>query len=159
MPRSWMVNFYYKTLTRLLRTIQWLLGASTVGVRTLVINQTNQVLLIRHTYMGGWHFPGGGVLPGEPTRLAAVRELYEETCLQAEGDIELLGVYFHTVMKVNDYIALYVVKNFSQAEFCPSPEIAEVQWFDFDNLPPNINSSTKQRLTEYLHNQPRSDFW
>lgn len=159
MARSWIVNFFYKMLTRIVRTLQWLLGASTVGVRTLVINPQNQVLLIRHTYMAGWHFPGGGVLSGEPVQPAAIRELREETCLQAEGDIELFGVYFHKVMKVNDYIALYIVKNFSQLEFCSSPEIAEIQWFNLDNLPPGITASTQKRLIEYFNKQPKSDFW
>lgn len=159
MTRSWVVTLYHKTLTRTARTIQWLLGASTVGVRTLVMNSQKQILLIRHTYMKGWHFPGGGVFSGEPARLAAIRELREEACLIAQGNLELFGVYFHKVMNVNDYIVLYIVKDFEQAEFCLSPEIAEIKWFTLDGLPADISASTYQRLSEYLHNQPRSDYW
>ena len=37
----------------------------TLGVRTVVIDGRERVFLVRHTYAHGWHFPGGGVEPGE----------------------------------------------------------------------------------------------
>ena len=33
----------------------------TMGVRALIRDRTGAVLLIRHSYVGGWHMPGGGV--------------------------------------------------------------------------------------------------
>ncbi len=33
----------------------------TLGVRGAVMNDAGEVLLVEHTYMHGWHLPGGGV--------------------------------------------------------------------------------------------------
>lgn len=157
--RNFFVHVYYRTLTRGMRTLQWLLGASTVGVRTLVVNKKGQVLLLKHTYMEGWHFPGGGVFPGEPSRIAAIRELREESSILALGQVKLFGVYYHQVMKVNDYIALYIIKEFSEMPISLGGEIAAVEWFALDNLPKDITKSTRTRIAEYFFNQPVSDHW
>lgn len=159
MRRNFLINSFYKTLTRITRTTQWLVGASTVGVRTLVVNEQNQVLLLKHTYMPGWHFPGGGVFSGEPARIAAIRELCEEAGVIALGDMELFGVYFHKVMWVNDYIILYIVKNFSQATVSLGGEISAVRWFSLENLPEDLSECTHQRISEYFFNHPKQDQW
>jgi ADP-ribose pyrophosphatase YjhB (NUDIX family) len=159
MSRNFFISTYYKIMTRSFRTIQWLLGASTVGVRTLVINDQGQVLLVKHTYMEGWHFPGGGVLRGESSQIAAIRELREESNVIALGTIEVVGVYFHTVMWANDYIVLYVVKEFTQMPVQLGGEIAEVQWFALENLPDDLSASTRRRIAEYCDHQPKSDQW
>ena len=51
----------------------------TLGVRVIVCTKENEVLLVRHTYVSGWHLPGGGVERGETTCDAAIKELIQET--------------------------------------------------------------------------------
>jgi len=45
----------------------------TLGVRGIVIDERGRVLLIEHTYVKGWHLPGGGVESRETAEHAAVR--------------------------------------------------------------------------------------
>ena len=52
-----------------------------VGVRALVEDGDGSILLVRHTYVGGWHFPGGVEI--EATTLGAAQEPRQETSLGA----------------------------------------------------------------------------
>ena len=47
----------------------------TLGVRGAVVNHAGEVLLVEHTYMHGWHLPGGGVETGETAVDVMAREL------------------------------------------------------------------------------------
>lgn len=40
----------YQIATRALRKYQLWLGISTLGARVIILNQNNQVLLVKHTY-------------------------------------------------------------------------------------------------------------
>ena len=57
----------------------------TLGVRALVLDPSGRVFLVKHSYVSGWHLPGGGVEPRETVLDSLVRELREE------GNIELTG--------------------------------------------------------------------
>ena len=96
---------------------------------------------------------------GEPARIAAIRELREESGVVALGDIELFGIYFHRVMRVNDYVVLYVVKQFTQTAMLLGGEIAAVDWFALENLPADLSESTRIRIAEYFYKQPQIDQW
>ena len=37
----------------------------TIGVRAAIIDADDRVFLVRHSYVAGWHLPGGAVEPGE----------------------------------------------------------------------------------------------
>ncbi len=63
-----------------------------LGARAMLVDGDDRVLLLRHTYMPGWHFPGGGVEPGETAEDAARREAEEETGLRIEGPMIMLGL-------------------------------------------------------------------
>src|SRR5262245_42604116 len=83
-------------LNPLYRTLQRLLGMPSLGVKALIINAADEVLLVEHTYIDGWHLPGGGVSKGESPKEAVIREVREETGLVAL-DPQLFAIYSHKI--------------------------------------------------------------
>eukprot|EP01037_Dinobryon_pediforme_P013465 gene13465-13580_t len=132
----------------------------TMGAQACILDDRQQVFLIRHTYISGWHFPGGGVETGETIHEALARELHEEGNILLNQPPQLFGLFFNRKMSRRDHIALFIVRDFSQsAPRLPDREIAEARFFSLDELPATLNSSTRQRLNEILKNQPPSDIW
>ena len=120
-----------------------------LGARAVLLDG-DRVLLLRHTYMPGWHFPGGGVEPGETAEEAARREAEEETGFRVEGAMSLLGLYLQKSEATNrDHVAVYVGRQFREVKrFRPNGEIAEIGWFGFDALPEGMNAGTARRIAE-----------
>ena len=129
----------------------------TLGTRVALIEE-GRVLLVRQTYLPGWHFPGGGVEPGETAVASAVRELEEETGYRA-GPLELRGL-FHNVSAVTnrDHIAFFVGTAATRvAERPPDHEIAEIGWFAFDALPAQTTPATRRRIEELRAGGPATE--
>lgn len=148
----------YQLGTRIIRKCQSLLGISTLGARAIVLNPQNQILLVKHTYQPHWYIPGGGIKKGESAKAAVLRELKEEVGLTVIGEPQLFGVYYHTYMGVSDYPIIYVIKNYSLVN-AYSPEIEQMDWFNYAELPQMTSPGTKRRLNEYFTQAPQSDYW
>lgn len=131
----------------------------TLGVRVIAQNDDGQVMLVRHSYVPGWHLPGGGIEAGETAIDVARRELEEETGLVCASAPELISVHFNAAHR-RDHVLLYRVKDVGMARIHTGDrEILEARFFPLDALPDGTTVSTKQRLAEVFEGQPASANW
>ena len=132
----------------------------TMGAQGAVIDADGRILLIRHTYHPGWHFPGGGVERMETAESALRRELDEEAGVALTGDPELCGIYANFRLFPSDHVALFVVRQWRQTRPpVPNFEIAEHGMFARDALPDDVNASTARRIAEIFDGTPRDPMW
>lgn len=151
-------NVFHKLATRTIRKLQSLLGMVTLGPRAIILNKDNQILLVKHTYQEQWYLPGGGLQKGESVKAALLRELKEEVGLTANEEPRLFAIYFHTYLGVCDYPIIYVIKNPTLTP-CHSPEIEQIGWFAYHDLPAMISPGTKRRLDEYFTQSLPAERW
>lgn len=132
----------------------------TVGVRGLVFDAQGRVFLIKHSYVTGWHLPGGGVEPGEALGESLERELREEGNIELTGPPELFGVYWNRRATNRDHVAVYVVRSFRQsAPPQPNSEIIAHGFFAPSSLPEGTTSSTHARVAEVLEGRRPATIW
>lgn len=132
----------------------------TIGVRGLVFDARGRVFLIKHSYVAGWHLPGGGVEPGESLGAALARELREEGNIELIGPPDLFGIYWNRRVARRDHVALYVVRSFRQtAPPQPNREIVAHGFFAPDSLPDGTTGSTRERIAEVLANRSAAEIW
>lgn len=132
----------------------------TLGVRACVVDDTDRVLLVRHSYTPGWHFPGGGVEVGQTMADALADELRQEANVELAGTPTLVGLYLNTRASSRDHVALYRVDAWRQpAPFVPTREILECGFFARGALPGGTTRATRERLAELFEDRPRSALW
>ena len=132
----------------------------TLGVRAIVLDAEDRVFLVRHTYVPGWHFPGGGVERGETLQAALARELEEEGNIVMDEAPRLHGIFFNKAVSPRDHVAVYVVRRFRQtAPHVADREIAEARFFPRDALPEGVSRATRTRLAETLDGAAIAQIW
>ena len=121
----------------------------TLGVRGAAIDAQGRVALVRHTYIGGWHLPGGGVERGETAVDAMLREFREEAEIVVDGPMRLHGFYRNAAAAPRDHVALFVAPTFMLLRpKAPDREIAECGFFPADAPPEGTTRATLARLRE-----------
>jgi 8-oxo-dGTP pyrophosphatase MutT (NUDIX family) len=135
----------YRTAYVALRGYWFLARPQTNGVKC-VLTEGDQVLLVRHTYGSrAWDLPGGSVKSGESPADAATREMQEELGVQVDG-WQRLGELQIAIDHRRDRVHCF------RAELPAPPELeldlgelSAAQWFDRGRLP-QVGRYTRQIL-------------
>ena len=132
----------------------------TLGVRGVVADGEGRVLLLRHTYTPGWHFPGGGVEKGETAQQALLRELLEEAGIETTvAEMRLVSVHANGGFFPNDHVLVYRIDQWRQVEPTQQGEIAEWGFYSPLSPPAGITAGTQRRLDELFGGQAVSPHW
>ena len=131
----------------------------TMGVRAIVVDGDDRVFLVKHSYVPGWHLPGGGVEPGETVFDAMVRETREECGIEVMGQPALHGVFFNSRASRRDHVVVYVVRTFRQQPRRPDWEIVEAGFFPVGGLPDGTTAATRRRVREMLEGSGPATEW
>lgn len=133
--------------------------AMTLGVRAACFDADGRVFLVRHSYVPGWHMPGGGVERGQTALAALARELHEEGNLVLDGAPELFAVYFNRRTSPRDHVVFYRARVRQTAPKRPDREILETGFFPLDALPEGTTAATRRRLAEIAGEWAVEEWW
>jgi ADP-ribose pyrophosphatase YjhB (NUDIX family) len=147
-------------IRRVLHTYWRFARGLTLGVRAIVIDPQGRIFLVKHSYVAGWHLPGGGVEPGETVGKALDRELMEEGGIAPLEPPVMHGVFFNSRVSRRDHVVVFVVRAFRQEGKPRHPaEIVDYGFFARDALPPDTTRGTRARLAELFDGAALSPRW
>lgn len=136
-----------------LEAAQWFatLPKMALSANAVLRDPQGRVAMVRNTYRDGWSLPGGVVDDNEQPTAACVREVAEELGFTVDRLGPLLAVQW---ARRSDGNPLQFLSFTFDAGVCPDPaklraqpeEIAEIGFFDLDELPPGTRPFIKRRL-------------
>jgi ADP-ribose pyrophosphatase YjhB (NUDIX family) len=127
------------------------------GISAVVVHQDGRLLLGRRTDNGLWAVVSGIPEPGEQPALAAVREVLEETGINAvvQG-LAAVSSAPEAIRYENEDLAQYLDLTFlCRAVGTGDPQVADdestaVGWFEADALPEPLKKSSHARIAHAL---------
>ena len=141
------------------RVYWWIVKPSTVGVRAIILNEINEVLLVKHTYHTEWYLPGGAVKRNETLENAIIREMEEEVGITCKTDeLTYFSTYSNIYEHKKDIITVFLIRNYKQNQ-SSDLEIEEYKFYSINAIPSNISRGTKRRLNEFFNDTKHDDIW
>lgn len=118
----------------------------TVSAAAVVVNETNEVLLLNHVLrpFSGWGLPGGFIDHGEQPEEAIRRELKEE------AGIELKELKMYSIRTVNRHVEIIFSALADGDARVMSHEIMDLGWFANDALPEKVSRSQMLMIRRVL---------
>lgn len=119
------------------------------GCRVLALDDSDRVLLVRHSYGSGrWLLPGGGVARGETALMAAIRELGEETACALEDPREIAVIEEPLAGTVNRvHVITGRVRGIARGD---GREIVAAEFFALDALPAELAQQLERHLADWV---------
>ena len=148
-----------KAIGRVIHFYFGLTRGMTIGVRAACFDEAGRVFLVRHSYVAGWHMPGGGVERHETVEEALAKELREEGNLEMTTRPQLFQLYFNRTASKRDHVVFYSVHVTQSAPRPPDREIVECGFFALDALPAGTTKATRNRLLELRGDLPPAQYW
>ena len=124
----------------------------------LILMRDNSTLLSRRYNTGycdgSYSFPAGHLDGGETVKQAMVREAAEEIgVILKPGDLELVHVMNRKIPNNERVDFFFTAKQWQGVPKNMEPERCDdLQWFELNNLPPNIIPYIKQAIDSVLNN-------
>ena len=113
-----------------------------------------QILLIKHSNSGHWSFPKGHVEAGETEVETAVREIMEETGVNADIDTRFRTVVTYSPKKdvIKDVVYFFATTdNYDTRN--QEEEVSEVRWVDIDKAPEVTNEEKMRPIYKKLNDK------
>ncbi|XP_071944993.1 nucleoside diphosphate-linked moiety X motif 6-like [Antedon mediterranea] len=131
-----------------------------VGVAGFVVNELNQVLLVKERFhkKAKWKLPGGMADPGEDLGVTAKREVFEETGIDSEF-ISLVSFRHQHGFRFgqSDLYFICEMKALSSEISVCKHEITDCIWMDVDEYValPDISAANRQFAQDYINQNQR----
>lgn len=120
-----------------------------IGAFAIIFDEDQRVLISLRDDYDLWNLPGGGADPGETPWAAVVREIKEETGLEAEI-IRLTGVYFK---EGKDEICFAFICKIIGGELRLTNETREHKYVTPEEIPHNFPPNQRERVFDALKNE------
>ena len=124
----------------------------TIGVFGIITDDKDRVLLCHRRDFDLWNLPGGGVEAGESPWAALVREIEEETGLNAVP-VHLSGVYSKTD---KSEIVLSFFCQVTGGTIQLTDEADQIEYFHLDRIPSNTSPKQVERVKDYFADKTRT---
>lgn len=128
-----------------------------VDVRGVVLNEKQQILLVKEASDGKWTLPGGWCEIGVTPKENIAKEMKEETGLDVEVK-RLLAVFDkrchpHPPQSHYVYKLVFHCQVIGSPEFKPDYEITDIGYFDINKLPELSKDRILKNQLQIIHNK------
>jgi ADP-ribose pyrophosphatase YjhB (NUDIX family) len=141
-------RIFIRNSHKLLKVWWFITRPNVLGVKALLINN-EEVVLVRHNYGHGiWTLPGGGCKRGEDRLHAVLREVREELSVQLK-EATWCGAYDSNFEYKNAHVDCFFAHVTDRTVAIDDFEIAEAKWWPINALPEDRVPSVSKIISFY----------